>query len=139
MARFSGKVAIVTGSSNGIGRATAILLASEGAKVTITGRDSERLEETRQAVLKAGVQEANVNAVVADITTSKGQDLIISSTLKKSTTGVRIEGATPLPTEPRGQRESGLPIAYMKTRRHSRRPQKNMQNISALDNSSMSC
>ncbi|ULT95042.1 hypothetical protein L5515_011173 [Caenorhabditis briggsae] len=83
MARFSGKVAIVTGSSNGIGRATAILLASEGAKVTITGRDSERLEETRQAVLKAGVQEANVNAVVADITTSKGQDLIISSTLKK--------------------------------------------------------
>ncbi|PIC33970.1 hypothetical protein B9Z55_013761 [Caenorhabditis nigoni] len=83
MARFSGKVAVVTGSSNGIGRATAILLASEGAKVTITGRDSERLEETRQAVLKAGVQEANVNSVVADITTSKGQDLIISSTLKK--------------------------------------------------------
>ncbi|CAO4373761.1 unnamed protein product [Caenorhabditis nigoni] len=83
MARFSEKVAIVTGSSNGIGRATAILLASEGAKVTITGRDSERLEETRQAVLKAGVEEANVNAVVADITTSKGQDLIISSTLNK--------------------------------------------------------
>ncbi|EGT55853.1 hypothetical protein CAEBREN_28764 [Caenorhabditis brenneri] len=68
MARFSGKVAIVTGSSNGIGRATAVLLASEGAQVTITGRDSARLEETRQAILKEGVPEANVNAIVVDVT-----------------------------------------------------------------------
>ncbi|PIC33969.1 hypothetical protein B9Z55_013760 [Caenorhabditis nigoni] len=83
MARFSDKVAIVTGSSNGIGRAAAVLLASEGAKVTITGRDSERLEETRQAVLKAGVAESHVNSVVADITSADGQDLLISSTLEK--------------------------------------------------------
>uniref|UniRef100_A0A1I7V0D5 NAD(P)-binding protein n=1 Tax=Caenorhabditis tropicalis TaxID=1561998 RepID=A0A1I7V0D5_9PELO len=83
MARFSGKVAIVTGSSNGIGRATAVLLASEGAKVTITGRDSTRLEESRQSILKAGVPEENVNSVVADITSSEGQDLLISSTLQK--------------------------------------------------------
>lgn len=83
MARFTDKVAIVTGSSNGIGRATAVLLASEGAKVTITGRDSERLEESKRAILKAGVSENNVNSVVADITSSDGQDLLISSTLQK--------------------------------------------------------
>ncbi|CAP26508.1 Protein CBG05820 [Caenorhabditis briggsae] len=83
MARFTDKVAIVTGSSNGIGRATAVLLASEGAKVTITGRDSERLEGTRQAILKAGVEESHLISVVADITSAHGQDLLISSTLEK--------------------------------------------------------
>lgn len=83
MARFSGKAAIVTGSSNGIGRATAVLLASEGAKVTITGRDSARLEETKQAILKEGVPEANVNAIVVDVTSPDGQDLLISSTVAK--------------------------------------------------------
>ncbi|CAL2040255.1 unnamed protein product [Caenorhabditis brenneri] len=83
MGRFSGKVAIVTGSSNGIGRATAVLLASEGAKVTITGRDSARLEETRQAILKEGVPEDNVNAIVVDVTSPDGQDLLISSTVSK--------------------------------------------------------
>ncbi|PIO59808.1 oxidoreductase, short chain dehydrogenase/reductase family protein, partial [Teladorsagia circumcincta] len=41
--RFQGKVVIVTGSSNGIGRATAILFAEEGAKVTIAGRDERAL------------------------------------------------------------------------------------------------
>ena len=35
MSRFEGKVAIVTGAGSGIGRATALLLASEGAAVTV--------------------------------------------------------------------------------------------------------
>ena len=35
MARFTGKVAIITGGGSGIGRATALLLASEGASVTV--------------------------------------------------------------------------------------------------------
>ncbi len=40
---FDGKVIVVTGATGGIGRATALALASEGAKVVAVGRDNERL------------------------------------------------------------------------------------------------
>ncbi|CAI2354387.1 unnamed protein product [Caenorhabditis sp. 36 PRJEB53466] len=83
MSRFSGKAVIITGSSNGIGRSAAVLFAQDGAQVTITGRNAERLEETRQQILKAGVPAGNVNAVVADLTETAGQDLVVSTTLVK--------------------------------------------------------
>ena len=44
--RLSNKIAIVTGAGSGIGRACAITLAGEGAKVALVGRRKERLEET---------------------------------------------------------------------------------------------
>ena len=42
--RLSGKVAIVTDSSRGIGRAIALLCAIEGAKVTVTVRSLDQIE-----------------------------------------------------------------------------------------------
>src|SRR5660398_263572 len=39
------KVAMITGAGSGIGRETALLFAKEGAKVVITGRTAEKLEE----------------------------------------------------------------------------------------------
>uniref|UniRef100_A0A1I7V0D6 3-oxoacyl-[acyl-carrier-protein] reductase n=1 Tax=Caenorhabditis tropicalis TaxID=1561998 RepID=A0A1I7V0D6_9PELO len=81
--RFSGKVAIITGSSFGIGRETALLFAKEGAKVTVTGRNEERLQGTRQALLDSGIPETNFLIVPADITTSSGQDTLISKTLER--------------------------------------------------------
>ncbi|KAF1752645.1 hypothetical protein GCK72_019200 [Caenorhabditis remanei] len=83
MARFSGKTVIITGSSNGIGRSAALLFAQDGANVTITGRNADRLEETRQLLLKSGVSEKNINSVVADVTTSDGQDQLVNTTLKR--------------------------------------------------------
>ncbi len=43
--KLKDKVAIVTGSTSGMGRATAELFAREGAKVVVTGRNEERAKE----------------------------------------------------------------------------------------------
>ncbi|OTF74309.1 hypothetical protein BLA29_014204, partial [Euroglyphus maynei] len=47
---FSGKVALVTGSSSGIGAAIALQFAQYGAKVTITGRDAAALESVAKQI-----------------------------------------------------------------------------------------
>src|SRR3984893_1932556 len=54
MKEFEGKVALVTGGGSGIGRASAIALAREGAKVVIGNRNVQRGEETVAMIKKAG-------------------------------------------------------------------------------------
>lgn len=57
---LAGKVAIVTGGSDGIGRATAKLLASRGATVAICARRPDKLEEARAEIAAVGKVEAHV-------------------------------------------------------------------------------
>ncbi len=56
MAVLAGKIALVTGASRGLGRATAIELARLGAHVVITARSQGGLEETDDAIRAAGGQ-----------------------------------------------------------------------------------
>lgn len=56
---MTGKVAIVTGGSDGIGRATAKLLASRGATVAICARRLDKLEEARAEIAQVGTVEAH--------------------------------------------------------------------------------
>jgi 3-oxoacyl-[acyl-carrier protein] reductase len=59
------KVAIVTGASRGIGRATALALADEACDVALVARGEERLRESAAEVASRGVRAA---AIVADVT-----------------------------------------------------------------------
>lgn len=52
--RFQGRSAIVTGASSGIGRAVALGLGSEGARVVLAARRADRLEEVAEGVRAAG-------------------------------------------------------------------------------------
>src|SRR5438067_11403487 len=54
MKEFEGKVALVTGGGSGIGRATAVAFAREGARVVIGNRNAERGEETVFMIREAG-------------------------------------------------------------------------------------
>lgn len=53
-AAFAGQVALVTGASRGIGAATAIALAAQGAHVVLTGRDTKALEAVEERIFDAG-------------------------------------------------------------------------------------
>jgi 3-oxoacyl-[acyl-carrier protein] reductase len=54
VARLDGKVAVITGAGRGIGRATAVLFAQEGASVVVNDVDADPAEDTAQAVKEAG-------------------------------------------------------------------------------------
>lgn len=64
MDRLKDKVAVITGASSGIGRQTAELFGREGAKVVVTGRSVERLQEVVDAITGAG---GTATSVIADL------------------------------------------------------------------------
>jgi len=68
---LTGKVAAITGGSDGIGKATALRLAREGARIAICGRRKEALEQAAAEIRGTG---AEVLAIVADV--SKPEDAL---------------------------------------------------------------
>jgi 3-oxoacyl-[acyl-carrier protein] reductase len=56
--KLTGKIALVTGSSRGIGLATAKAFAAEGCQVMLSGRSTEQLREAETALRATGAQVA---------------------------------------------------------------------------------
>uniref|UniRef100_A0A1I7YG82 3-oxoacyl-[acyl-carrier-protein] reductase n=1 Tax=Steinernema glaseri TaxID=37863 RepID=A0A1I7YG82_9BILA len=83
MGRFDGKVVIVTGSSSGIGQATAIMYAKEGAHVTITGRNEERLEATKEKMVEHGASADHVLVVIGNVQEEECAQRLVNETIAK--------------------------------------------------------
>jgi meso-butanediol dehydrogenase / (S,S)-butanediol dehydrogenase / diacetyl reductase len=78
MMRYAGKVALITGAGRGIGRATALRLASEGASLAILDRDGPAARQAGKEVEQSG---ARALALDADITDQAAVDAAIEQVL----------------------------------------------------------
>lgn len=76
--KLAEKTAIITGGSHGMGRAMAEKFVSEGARVTITGRSQERLDEAREDIQAKTGQD--VLTVAMDVRDAEGIQTMITKT-----------------------------------------------------------
>lgn len=63
--QLAGKVALITGAGSGIGKATALLFAKEGAKVAALSRTQDELQETVSQIQNAGTEGMSVEADIS--------------------------------------------------------------------------
>ena len=75
---FAGKVALITGAGNGIGRAAALAFASRGAKVMVVDRDAAGAERTAGTIKQQG---GDARFQVADVTKSTDVQAYVKATL----------------------------------------------------------
>lgn len=101
MGRLQDKVAIITGGNSGVGAATAILFAREGAKVVISARRQAQLDEVADQIRGEG---GEVMVVVTDISKREDADKLVEKTMEAygkvdvliNNAGVLEEGLKPI-------------------------------------------
>ena len=76
---LSGKTAIVTGASKGIGKSIAIKLALCGAKIALIARNKENLDLVRNTIINSG---GEAQSFVGDVTNFESFSTIVSQTIK---------------------------------------------------------
>jgi NAD(P)-dependent dehydrogenase (short-subunit alcohol dehydrogenase family) len=76
------KVAIVTGSSRGLGLASATALIEEGARVTLCARGNEALQAAAATLRSLAGRDDAVLAVNADVSTSEGATALVAQTIE---------------------------------------------------------
>ena len=82
---LSGRVALVTGASQGIGRACALKLAASGASVAVAARNQEKLSELVQQITASGGKASAFPLDVADEDQVKPRSRPLSDNSAKST------------------------------------------------------
>ena len=79
MGRIQGKVAVVTGAAHGLGRAIAIRLAEEGAKLALADLDEEALQTVVRTIESMG---GSASAVIGDVTEEENARALIDSAIE---------------------------------------------------------
>jgi NAD(P)-dependent dehydrogenase (short-subunit alcohol dehydrogenase family) len=77
--KFSGKVAVITGATSGIGHACAMAFANEGAKIVGVGRKEEALKQVAEEIRNAGSEALTIRA---DLSNEQEGDRVIDETVK---------------------------------------------------------
>ena len=80
---FTGKVILITGSSSGIGAATAVLFAKSGAQVVITGTKADKLSKVAQQCQQVSPEGLVALQVVADVINEEDLKRLVDNTIKE--------------------------------------------------------
>ncbi|MGE7218550.1 SDR family oxidoreductase [Priestia koreensis] len=79
--RFDRKVVLITGAGSGLGQASALQVAKEGAKLSLVDLNSSSLEETKAKVLEA-IPSAEVLLITANVTDEKAVESFVNQTVE---------------------------------------------------------
>lgn len=101
MKRLAGKTALITGGNSGVGEATAILFAREGAKVVIAARREKQLNEVAATIKEMG---GTALAICGDVSKPEDSERLVSKAVEAfggldilvNNAGVRDQGLRPV-------------------------------------------
>ncbi|BCG58064.1 SDR family NAD(P)-dependent oxidoreductase [Paenibacillus sp. URB8-2] len=87
---LKGKRALITGSSNGLGRAMVKMLGAEGATVIVHGRDEERTRAVAESIKSNG---GTATIALGDLTTDEGADAVAAAALADGPVDILVNNA----------------------------------------------